>query len=82
MRTKSAKSARLNVRVTPDLLDQIRQAAQMQGQPLSDYVSATMRAAVERDIAEAGTMRLSREDSEKVAEMLINAHHRRLVESK
>lgn len=89
-----AKSARLDTRVTPDLLDQIRRAAEIQGRSVSDYVAATLQAAVQRDITEIEVIRLSREASEKFAAALIDpppanaamkraiAHHRRLVETK
>jgi uncharacterized protein (DUF1778 family) len=94
MRPAPAKSARLDTRITPDLLDQVRRAAEIQGRSVSDYVAATLQAAVQRDIAEVEIIRLSREASEKFAAALINpppinsalkrafAHHRRLVEMK
>ena len=94
MRSAPVKSARLDTRVTPDLLDQIRRAAEIQGRSVSDYVAATMQAAVHRDIAEVEIMRLSREASEKFAAALIDpppindalkrafANHRRLVKMK
>jgi len=88
------KSARLDTRITPDLLDQLRRAAEIQGRTVSDYVAATLQAAVRKDITEVEIIRLSREDSEKFAAALIDpppanaamkraiAHHRRLVEAK
>lgn len=94
MRSASVKSARLDTRITPDLLDQVRRAAEIQGRSVSDYVAATLQAAVQRDIAEVEIIRLSREASEKFAAALIDppplnaalkrafAHHRRLVEAK
>jgi len=91
MRSAPAKSARLDTRITPDLLDQIRRAAEIQGRSVSDYVAATLQAAVQRDIAEVEIIRLSREASEKFAAALIDpppinaalkkalARHRRFV---
>ena len=88
------KSARLDTRITPDLLDQLRRAAEIQGRTVSDYVAATLQAAVRKDITEVEIIRLSREDSEKFAAALIDpppanaamkraiARHRRLVEAK
>jgi uncharacterized protein (DUF1778 family) len=94
MRSDPVKSARLDTRITPDLLDQVRRAAEMQGRSVSDYVAATLQAAVQRDIAEVEIIRLSREASERFAAVLIDpppindalkrafAHHRRLVKAK
>jgi uncharacterized protein (DUF1778 family) len=94
MRSDPVKSARLDTRITPDLLNQVRRAAELQGRSVSDYVAATLQAAVQRDIAEVEIIRLSREASEKFAAALINpppinaslkrafAHHRRLVKAK
>jgi len=94
MRSNPVRSARLDTRITPDLLDQVRRAAEIQGRSVSDYVAATLQAAVQRDIADVEIIRLSREASEKFAAMLIDpppindalkrafAHHRRLVEQK
>ena len=94
MRASPAKSARLDTRVTPDLLDQVRHAAEVQGRSVSDYVAATLRAAVRRDIAEMEVIRLSREASEQFARLMIDppemtpamkqafADHRRLVRAR
>jgi len=91
MRSNPVKSARLDTRITPDLLDQVRRAAEVQGRSVSDYVAATLQAAVQRDIAEVEIIRLSREASEKFAAALIDppplndamkkalARHRRFV---
>ena len=91
MRSDPVKSARLDTRITPDLLDLVRRAAEVQGRSVSDYVAATLQAAVQKDIAEVEIIRLSREASEKFAAALIDpppinaalrnalARHRRFV---
>jgi uncharacterized protein (DUF1778 family) len=91
MRSDPAKSARLHTRITPELRDRVRRAAEVQGCSVSDYVAATLQAAVQRDFAEGEIIRLSREASEKFAASLIDpppvnsalkkafARHRRLV---
>ncbi len=91
MRNDPVKSARLEARVTPDLMAQVRRAAQAQGRSVSDYVAATLQAAAQKDIAEIEIIRLSREASERFAQMLIDPppiapglarafeHRRRLV---
>lgn len=87
------KSARLDARVTPDLLDQLRRVAETQGRSVSDYVTATLREAVRQDIADMEVIRLSREASDRFAAALIDppdlspamkrafAHHRALVKT-
>jgi len=85
------KTSRLDARITPELQQQLRRVAEVQGRSVSDYVTATLRTAVQRDIAEMEVIRLSREASERFAAMLIDPpdlapamrrafeHHRRLV---
>jgi uncharacterized protein (DUF1778 family) len=85
------KTSRLDARVTPELLQQLRRVAEVQGRSVSDYVTATLREAVHKDIAEMEIVRLSREASERFAAALTDPpdlapamqraleHHRRLV---
>ena len=85
------KTSRLDARITPELRQQLRRVAEVQGRSVSDYVTATLRTAVQRDIADMEVIRLSREASERFAAMLIDPpdlapamrrafeHHRRLV---
>jgi len=87
------KSARLDARVAPELLDQLRRVAETQGRSVSDYVTATLQEAVRKDIADMELTRLSREASDRFAAALIDppdlapamkrafAHHRALVKS-
>jgi uncharacterized protein (DUF1778 family) len=89
--TARNKTLRLDVRITPELQQQLRPAAEVQGRSVSDYVIATLRTAVQRDLAEMEVIRLSREASEHFATMLIDPpdlapamqrafeHHGRLV---
>ncbi len=66
------KTSRLDARITPELQQQLRRVAEVQGRSVSDYVTATLRTAVQRDIAEMEVIRLSREASERFAAMLID----------
>jgi uncharacterized protein (DUF1778 family) len=66
------KSARLETRITPELQQQLRQVAEIQGRSLSDYVTAALHAAVQRDLEEISTIRLTREASERFARALID----------
>lgn len=72
MRPRSipVKSARLDARIPPDLLQQLKRAAELQGRSLSDYVTATLSAAARRDIAEVEIIQLSRAASERFAAAL------------
>jgi uncharacterized protein (DUF1778 family) len=66
------KTARLDARVTPDLLDQLRRIAEIQGRSVSDYVTATLLEAVRKDIADMEVIRLSREASDRFVAALID----------
>ena len=66
------KSARLETRITPELQQQLRRVAEIQGRSLSDYVTAALHAAVQRDLEEIATVRLTREASEQFARALID----------
>jgi uncharacterized protein (DUF1778 family) len=91
--TASNKSARLDTRITPELQEQLRRVAELQGRSLSDYVTTTLQTAVQRDIVEIEAVRLTREGSERFAAALIDppglndvmrrafAHHRSLIGS-
>lgn len=68
----ASKSARLDARITPELQEQLRRVAERQGRSVSDYVTANLQAAVQRDIAEMEVIRLSREASERFAAVLID----------
>jgi uncharacterized protein (DUF1778 family) len=69
--TVSAVSARLEARITPDLLRQIKQAAQLQGRSLTDFVVSVVREAASKAIEQSHVVELSREDQMAFAEALI-----------
>ena len=66
------KSARLDARITPDLLDQLRRVAETQGRSVSDYVTTALQDAVRKDIADMEVIRLSRAASDRFAAALIS----------
>jgi uncharacterized protein (DUF1778 family) len=68
----ASKSARLETRITPELQQQLRRVAEIQGRSLSDYLTAALHAAVQRDLEEIATVRLTREASEQFARALID----------
>ena len=91
MTTAASKTARLDARIPPDLHEQLRRVAEITGRSVSDYVTATLREAVRKDIADIEIIRLSRAASERFAAAMIDLpevapamkrardHHRRLV---
>ena len=68
----TTKTTRLDARITPELRDQLRHVATRQGRSISDYVTTTLRQAVERDISEMEIIRLTVEASERFAAALID----------
>lgn len=85
------RSQRIEARTTPDVLDLVRRAADLQGRSLSDFVVAAAEQAARRVIAEDHSLRLSAADQTRFVESLLApapptpamaralAHHRRLI---
>jgi uncharacterized protein (DUF1778 family) len=86
-----AKSSRLEIRISPDGLDMIRRAAEIQGRTISDFVSASAQAEARKTIEDTQIIRLSLRDQRAFFDALLNppkpnaalrrakAAHRRLV---
>ena len=55
-------TARLEARISHDLHALLRQAAQLQGRTMTDFVSESLRQAARQVIDDATLLRLSRED--------------------
>jgi uncharacterized protein (DUF1778 family) len=66
------RSARLEARITPDVLDIVRRAAEIQGRSVSDFVVAAVREAARRAIDDTELIRLSIEDQRAFVEALLN----------
>jgi uncharacterized protein (DUF1778 family) len=89
--TSSARTARLEVRVSPEMLAVVKRAAEIQGRSVSDFAVTTLQEAAHRTIEETQIIRLSVEDQHRIAEALLNPpeptpalrkafeHHRRLI---
>jgi len=58
----TTRSARLEARITPDALDIIKRAAEIQGRSVSDFVVAAVQEAAHRTIDDTQLIRLSLED--------------------
>ncbi len=66
------RSSRLEARITPDSLDVIRRAAEIQGRSVSDFVVAAVQEAAHRTIDETQLIRLSISDQRAFVEALLN----------
>ena len=93
MMTTETRNARLEARIAPDVLAIVRRAAEMQGRSVSDFVATAAHDAACRAIEENQLIRLSLEDQQRFAELLLNppplspalkraqTAHARLIES-
>lgn len=94
MVSRNTRSERIEARTTPSVLAVVRQAAEMQGRSLSDFIMAAAEDAAKRAIEEQQTIRLSAEDQKRFVEAILNPppstpamqraweHHSRLVEER
>lgn len=67
----SRRTARLEARISRDALAIVRRAAQIQGRSVSDFVVAAAQEAAHKTVAEVEVIRLSREATEKFANLLL-----------
>lgn len=67
----TARTSRIEARIAPEALHVVRQAAELQGRSVSDFVVAAAQDAARRTLEEASVLRLSREDQLAFAKALI-----------
>jgi len=72
MPQQSAKTARLEARITREGLAVVRRAAEIQGRSISDFVVAAAQEAAQKTVAEVGIIHLSCEAQEKFIALLLN----------
>ncbi|WP_081763335.1 type II toxin-antitoxin system TacA family antitoxin [Imhoffiella purpurea] len=72
MPRESTRTARLEARVSPEVLAVLRHAAELQGRSLSDFVVSVAQDAAHRAIKEASVIHLSDQDQRQFAELLLN----------
>lgn len=72
MPQEPSRTARLEARIAPEVLGLVKQAAEMQGRSLSDFVVSAAQDAAYRAIEEAQIIRLSAEDQRRFVELLLN----------
>lgn len=95
MRQEPNRTARIEARLSPDALEIVKRAAEIQGCSLSTFVITAAQEAAHKAIEEAHIIRLSVEDQQRFVELLLNppplspalerariAHSHMVVESK
>jgi len=71
MSQSQTRSTRLEARISPDTLATVKRAAEIQGRSVSDFVVAAARDAAQRAIEDNQIIRLSLEDQQALATMLL-----------
>ncbi len=69
---QTTRTSRLEVRITPETRAIVRQAAALQGRSISDFVVAAAQELAYKTIEDAQIIRLSAEDQERFANLLID----------
>ena len=64
------RSARIEARVAPEVLNTVKRAAEITGSSVSEFIVAAARDAAERTIEKAQIIRLSIADQERIADLL------------
>ena len=72
MSQPTARSARLEARISREALAIVRRAAEIQGRSVSDFVVAAAEEAAQKTVAELEVIRLSRAAQEKFAALLLH----------
>ena len=68
----TGRTSRIEARIASDALSIVKRAAEIQGRSVSDFVVAAAQEAARRTIEESHLIRLSVEDQERFAELLLN----------
>jgi len=67
-----ARTARVEARIAPDALAVVRRAAELQGRSVSDFLVAAALKDAQKTIEDAQIIRLSVDDQQRFAELLLN----------
>ncbi|MEO8857737.1 MAG: DUF1778 domain-containing protein [Burkholderiaceae bacterium] len=67
-----ARTARVEARIAPDALAVVRRAAELQGRSISDFLVAAALKDAHQTIEDAQIIRLSLDDQQRFAELLLN----------
>ena len=69
---ETTRSARVEARIAPDALAIVRRAAELQGRSISDFLVAAALKDAHQIIEDAQIVRLSVDDQQRFAELLLN----------
>ncbi len=69
---ETTRTARLEARIAPEVLAIVKQAAELQGRSVSDFVVSAAQEAAHRTIEETSIIRLSAEDQRLFVDLLLN----------
>lgn len=69
---ESTRTARVEARIAPDALAVVRRAAELQGRSVSDFLVAAAVKDAQRTIEDAQIIRLSVEDQQRFADLVLN----------
>jgi uncharacterized protein (DUF1778 family) len=72
MTTQAIRSARIEARISPEMLTVVKRAAEIQGRSVSDFVVAAAQEAAQRTIEETAIIRLSVEDQRLMMDAVLN----------
>ncbi len=72
MPKESSRTARIEARITPDALQVVKRAAELEGRSVSDFVVAAAQDAARKTIEASHLIRLSVEDQGRFADLLLN----------
>ncbi|TIN21210.1 MAG: DUF1778 domain-containing protein [Mesorhizobium sp.] len=72
MPNQQTRTARLEARISPDMLSVVKRAAEIQGRSVSDFVVSAAQEAAQRTIEETAIIRLSIKDQHALAEAILN----------
>lgn len=94
MAHQASRTTRFEARISPEALEMVKRAAEIQGRSVSDFVTTAAQEAAQKTISEMHVIRLSMEAQKVFAEALLNppdpspalrrakeAHKRLIVES-
>ncbi len=69
---ETTRTARVEARIAPDSLAVVRRAAELQGRSISDFLVAAALKDAHQTIEDAQIIRLSVDDQQRFAELLLN----------
>jgi uncharacterized protein (DUF1778 family) len=72
MSIRQIRSARIEARISPEILTVVKRAAEIQGRSVSDFVVAAAQEAAQRTIEETAIIRLSVEDQQLMMDSVLN----------